>query len=51
MEFPHRGQPKVASWYTPNLKIAEGKLKVPKGVGLGVEFDPEYLKQARRLES
>jgi L-alanine-DL-glutamate epimerase-like enolase superfamily enzyme len=51
MEFPHRAIPKPASWYTPNLRIQNGKLPVPKGVGLGVEFDPAYLKQARRLES
>jgi len=51
MEFPHRSQPKPVSWYTPNLRITDGKLPVPTGHGLGVEFDPDYLKQARRLES
>jgi len=51
MEFPHREQLKPASWYTPNLKILNGKLAVPTGPGLGVDFDPDYLKQARRLES
>ena len=51
MEFPHRSIPKPAPWYTPNLSIVGGKLPVPTGHGLGVEFDPDYLKQARRLES
>jgi L-alanine-DL-glutamate epimerase-like enolase superfamily enzyme len=51
MEFPHRNQPKPASWYTPNLRITNGKLPVPNGHGLGVDFDPDYIKQARRLES
>jgi L-alanine-DL-glutamate epimerase-like enolase superfamily enzyme len=51
MEFPHRAIPKPVPWYTPNLRIADGKLPVPTGHGLGVEFDPDYLKQARRLES
>lgn len=51
MEFPHRGLPKLPSWYTPYLVIRGGKLPVPMGDGLGVEFDPDYLKQARRLGS
>jgi len=51
MEFPHRAIPKPVSWYTPNLRIRNGKLPVPTGTGLGVDFDPDYLKQARRLES
>jgi L-alanine-DL-glutamate epimerase-like enolase superfamily enzyme len=51
MEFPHRAMPKEASWYAPNLVIREGKLPVPMGEGLGVEFDPDYLKPARRLGS
>ena len=50
MEFPHREQPRPASWYTPNLRIAGGMLPVPTGPGLGVDFDPDYLKQARIVE-
>ena len=51
MEFPHREQPKPASWYTPNLRIVNGLLPVPTGPGLGVDFDPGYLKQARLVEA
>jgi L-alanine-DL-glutamate epimerase-like enolase superfamily enzyme len=56
MEFPHRalpnGQmPKAESWYTPNFLIRNGKLAVPMGAGMGVEFDPEYVKQMTRVEA
>jgi len=51
MEFPHRSKPKPVSWYTPNLVIRDGKLPVPTGPGLGVEFDPDYLRQARVIGS
>jgi len=51
MEFPHRSKPKPVSWYTPNLVIREGKLPVPTGPGLGVDFDPDYLRQARVIGS
>ncbi len=45
MEFPHRGLPKPSSWYTPNFRIVNGRVAVPKGPGLGVDFDGEYLKK------
>ncbi len=51
MEWPHRGAPKAASWYTPNFKIVNGKVALPEGPGLGVEFDPEYLKTAEVLKA
>lgn len=51
MEFPHREIPKPVSWYTPNFRIRNGMLPVPTGPGLGVDFDPAYLKAARQIES
>lgn len=51
LEFPHRELPKPASWYTPNLRIVSGMLPVPSGPGLGVDFDPDYLNQARLVEA
>lgn len=50
MEYPWRGDEKPASWYTPRLQIRNGVIKVPTGAGLGVEFDPDYIKQAQRVE-
>jgi len=46
MEFPWRAEPKPVSWYSPNFVVKDGKVKVPQTPGLGVEFDPEYLKSA-----
>ena len=34
---------KGASYYTPNFKVNNGKIGVPKGVGFGVDYDPDYL--------
>lgn len=50
MEFPHRGIPKPESWYTPNFRVKDGKVPVPTGPGLGVEFDPGYVAQLRKVE-
>ena len=51
MEFPFRGPRKPASWYSPNFEIRNGVIKVPEGPGLGVEFDPDWLKKAVRVET
>lgn len=49
MEFPHRGPRKPASWYTPNFNIKNGVIPAPTGPGLGIEFDPDYMKQAVKV--
>jgi L-alanine-DL-glutamate epimerase-like enolase superfamily enzyme len=46
MEFPWRAPRKPASWYRPNFEIRNGMLQVPTGPGLGVEYDPDYLRKA-----
>jgi len=46
MEYVHRSEAKVESWYKPNFNIKNGVIPVPVGPGLGLEFDPEYLKKA-----
>ncbi|MBI3210336.1 MAG: hypothetical protein HYZ37_15735 [Candidatus Solibacter usitatus] len=50
MEFPYRGREKKDSWYTPNFVIRNGMVAVPQTAGLGVEFDADYLKGAKRAE-
>jgi L-alanine-DL-glutamate epimerase-like enolase superfamily enzyme len=46
MEYPWR-RPQVApTWYTPDFKIVDGKIKVPTAPGMGLEIDPDYLKAA-----
>lgn len=49
MEYPWRNPPKPESWYTPNLVIKDGKIALPAGPGLGVDFDPAYLASAKPL--
>lgn len=51
MEFPCRGPRKPASWYSPQFEIRNGVAKVPAGPGMGVEFDPEFLKKATKVET
>jgi L-alanine-DL-glutamate epimerase-like enolase superfamily enzyme len=37
------------SWYTPAFEIRQGRVAVPTGPGLGVEYDPEIWERAERL--
>jgi L-alanine-DL-glutamate epimerase-like enolase superfamily enzyme len=46
MEYESRGPAKKESWYAPNFEIRNGVIPVPTGPGLGLEFDPEFLKSA-----
>jgi L-alanine-DL-glutamate epimerase-like enolase superfamily enzyme len=47
MEYVSRGPAKKESWYTPNFEIKNGVIPVPTGPGMGLEFDPDFLKKAR----
>jgi L-alanine-DL-glutamate epimerase-like enolase superfamily enzyme len=46
MEYVSRKQPKKESWYAPNFDIQDGVIPVPTGPGMGLEFDPDFLKSA-----
>src|SRR5580693_580090 len=46
MEYVHRSEAKKESWYSPNFEIKNGVIQVPTGPGMGLEFDPDYLKKA-----
>jgi L-alanine-DL-glutamate epimerase-like enolase superfamily enzyme len=46
MEYVSRGPAKKESWYTPNFEIKNGVIPVPTGPGLGLAFDPEFVKKA-----
>lgn len=46
MEYVSRGPAKKESWYAPNFEIKNGVIPVPTGPGMGLEFDPEFLKSA-----
>ena len=47
MEYVSRGPAKKESWYTPNFEIKDGMIPVPSGPGMGIEFDPAFLKTAK----
>jgi len=51
MEYVSRAAPKKESWYTPNFAIKNGVIPVPTGPGLGVEFDPDFVKKATILRA
>jgi len=46
MEYVSRGPAKKESWYTPNFEIRNGVIPLPAGPGLGLEFDPEFIRKA-----
>jgi L-alanine-DL-glutamate epimerase-like enolase superfamily enzyme len=46
MEYVHRSEAKPEPWYKPNFAIRNGVIQVPTGPGLGLEFDPDFLKKA-----
>ena len=46
MEYVHRGETDAESWYAPNFSIRNGVIPLPKGPGLGLTFDPDFLKKA-----
>jgi L-alanine-DL-glutamate epimerase-like enolase superfamily enzyme len=46
MEYVSRGPAKKESWYSPNFEIKNGVIPVPTGPGMGLEFDPDFLKKA-----
>jgi L-alanine-DL-glutamate epimerase-like enolase superfamily enzyme len=51
MEYVHRSEAKAESWYKPNFAIRDGAIPLPTGPGLGLEFDPEFLKKATILRA
>lgn len=35
------------SYFSPKPRVKDGVVEVPQGVGLGMEFDPDYLKKGK----
>jgi L-alanine-DL-glutamate epimerase-like enolase superfamily enzyme len=47
-EFPLSGVgKKQEGWWGPHFSLQNGKLSVPAGAGLGIEYDEEILKEGR----
>ncbi len=51
MEYVHRSEAKPESWYTPNFAIKKGVIPLPTGPGMGLEFDPDFIKKATVVKS
>lgn len=49
MEYVWRAPQKKEAWFTPNFEIRNGVIPLPAGPGLGLQFDPDYLKKATVL--
>lgn len=45
MEYVWRKPQKPESWYSPQFIVKNGVIPVPTGPGLGVDFDPEFVKK------
>jgi len=50
MEYVWRKPPKKESWYAPNFDIKNGVIPVPTGPGMGLEFDPDFVKTATVID-
>ncbi len=46
MEHTWRAPQKTPSWYQPDFKIRDGRIRVPTTPGMGLEIDPDYLAKA-----
>src|SRR5580658_1568724 len=46
MEYVHRSEAKPESWYRPNFTIKNGIIRLPAGPGMGLEFDPDFIKKS-----
>ena len=51
MEYPWRKSQNTPGWYKPDFHIVDGKIKVPKTPGMGLDIDPDFLKQSTILLS
>jgi L-alanine-DL-glutamate epimerase-like enolase superfamily enzyme len=50
MEYVSRKAPKKESWYSPNFDVKNGVIPVPSGPGMGLRFDPEFIKAATVID-
>lgn len=51
MEFPWRRPHQDEPWYSPQFPIRNGVVKVPTGPGMGIEFDPDFIANAVKVEN
>lgn len=46
MKYPWRAPQKAPTWFQPDFKIVDGKIRVPTAPGMDLEIVPAYLAQA-----
>jgi L-alanine-DL-glutamate epimerase-like enolase superfamily enzyme len=51
MEYVWRAPQKKESWYTPSFEIRGGVIPTPTTPGIGVDFDPDFLKKAAAVKA
>ncbi len=47
MEYPCHEVRQAPGWYSPDFKIMNGMIDLPKGAGMGIQIDPSYIKEAK----
>jgi L-alanine-DL-glutamate epimerase-like enolase superfamily enzyme len=45
-----RAPARKESWFSPNFEIKNGMIPVPAGPGMGLEFDPDFLKKCTAVK-
>jgi L-alanine-DL-glutamate epimerase-like enolase superfamily enzyme len=51
LEYVYDEKRKEPSWYSPRFEVRQGRFQVPKGPGLGIEYDPAFLEKAVVVKS
>lgn len=46
MEYPWRKPQETPQWYSPDFRITDGRIKVPKTAGMGLVIDPDFIRKA-----
>lgn len=48
-EFVYTPEEKPALWFTPNIRVTNGVMKIPSVPGLGIDYDDTLWKSAERV--
>jgi L-alanine-DL-glutamate epimerase-like enolase superfamily enzyme len=51
MEYVWRAPQKKESWYTPSFEIRNGVIPTPTTPGLGVDYDPDFVRKATLVKA
>lgn len=48
-EFVYNPGQEPSNWYTPNIRVRDGIMKIPKTPGLGLQYDDSIWKNAEKI--